>query len=104
MEVSIDYQGSITICCAAEDKFILNAQPHARLVRDSYNCGSGFENRAPNHAVPYGSGGHVSRPVYYIRLILEGFVLPTVRCIAVNRSDVLLGRNVPEHFIQRLSH
>ena len=39
-------------------------------------------------------GTYTQRPVYYIRLTLEGFVLATVRCIAANRPDVLLGRNV----------
>ena len=44
-------------------------------------------------------GTYVQRPVYYIRLTLEGFVLATVRCIAANRSDVLLGRNVLNRFL-----
>jgi len=44
-------------------------------------------------------GTYAQRPVYYIRLTLEGFVLATVRCIAANRSDVLLGRNVLNHFL-----
>jgi len=30
---------------------------------------------------------------------LEGFVLATVRCIATNRADVLLGRNVLNRFL-----
>ena len=44
-------------------------------------------------------GTYAQRPVYYIRLTLEGFVLATVRCIATNRSDVLLGRNVLNRFL-----
>ena len=44
-------------------------------------------------------GTYTQRPVYYIRLTLEGFVLPTVRCIATNRPDVLLGRNVLNRFL-----
>lgn len=39
------------------------------------------------------------RAVYYVRLTLEGFVLATVRCIATNRADVLLGRNVLNRFL-----
>lgn len=44
-------------------------------------------------------GTYTQRPVYYIRLTLEGIVLATVRCIATNRSDVLLGRNVLNRFL-----
>jgi hypothetical protein len=44
-------------------------------------------------------GTYAQRPVYYVRLILEGFVLATVRCIATNRADVLLGRNVLNRFL-----
>ena len=44
-------------------------------------------------------GTYAQRPVYYIRLTLEGFVLATVRCIAADRSDVLLGRNVLNRFL-----
>ena len=35
----------------------------------------------------------------YIRLTVEGFDLPAVRCIAADRSDLLLGRNVLNRFI-----
>jgi predicted aspartyl protease len=44
-------------------------------------------------------GTYTQRPVYYIRLTLEGIVLVTVRCIATNRSDALLGRNVLNRFL-----
>ena len=44
-------------------------------------------------------GTYAQRPVYYVRITLEGLVLPTVRCIAANRPDVLLGRNVLNRFI-----
>ena len=30
---------------------------------------------------------------------MEGFELPTVRCIATDRTDVLLGRNVLNRFL-----
>ena len=36
---------------------------------------------------------------FIIRLTVEGFVLATVRCIATNRADVLLGRNVLNRFL-----
>ena len=44
-------------------------------------------------------GTYTQRPVYYVRLTLEGFALVTVRCIATNRSDILLGRNVLNRFL-----
>jgi predicted aspartyl protease len=44
-------------------------------------------------------GTYTQRAVYYVRLRLEGFVLATVRCIATNRADVLLGRNVLNRFL-----
>lgn len=43
-------------------------------------------------------GAYSQRPVYYIRLTVEGFDLPAVRCIAADRSDLLLGRNVLNRF------
>ena len=47
-----------------------------------------------------GYGGTYSRrPVYYVRLIVEGFDVPIVRCVAADRADVLLGRNVLNRFI-----
>ena len=44
-------------------------------------------------------GTFTRRPVYYVRLSLEGFIIASVRCIATNRSDVLLGRNVLNRFL-----
>jgi predicted aspartyl protease len=44
-------------------------------------------------------GNYAQRPVYYVRLNLEGYVIPTARCIAADRSDVLLGRNVLNRFL-----
>jgi len=44
-------------------------------------------------------GTYAQRPVYYVRLTLEGFNLAAVRCIATDRSNVLLGRNVLNRFI-----
>ena len=44
-------------------------------------------------------GTYTQRAVYYVRLILEGFVLATVRCIATNHADILLGRNVLNRFL-----
>lgn len=44
-------------------------------------------------------GTYSQRPLYYIRLTVEGFDLAAMRCIAADRSDVLLGRNVLNRFI-----
>jgi predicted aspartyl protease len=44
-------------------------------------------------------GTYAQRAIYYVRFTLEGFVLATVRCIATNRTDVLLGRNVLNRFL-----
>lgn len=49
-------------------------------------------------------GAYSRRPVYYVRLIVEGFDLPTVRCIAADPSQSsgrqrAVGRNVLNRFI-----
>lgn len=44
-------------------------------------------------------GTYSRRPVYYVQLTVEGFDLPIVRCVAVDRENVLLGRNVLNRFI-----
>jgi predicted aspartyl protease len=44
-------------------------------------------------------GTFSQRPVYYVRLSLEGHELPVVRCIAADRRNVLVGRNVLNRFI-----
>jgi predicted aspartyl protease len=47
-------------------------------------------------------GTYSQRWIYYVRLIVEGFSLSSVRCIAADRNNVLLGRNVLNRFIIRL--
>jgi predicted aspartyl protease len=42
---------------------------------------------------------YAQRLIYYVRLTVESFDLLTVRCIAADRVDVLLGRNVLNRFI-----
>jgi len=44
-------------------------------------------------------GTFSQRPVYYVRLSLEGHELPAVRCIATDRRNVLVGRNVLNRFV-----
>lgn len=44
-------------------------------------------------------GTYAQRQVYYTRMTVEGFDLPGVRCIATDRRDVLVGRNVLNRFI-----
>src|SRR4051794_32206577 len=34
------------------------------------------------------------RLIYYPRFVVEGYSLPAIRCVASERNDVLLGRNV----------
>ncbi len=43
-------------------------------------------------------GSYSQRPVYYVRLTIEGFSVTSARCIATARADVLLGRNVLNRF------
>lgn len=45
------------------------------------------------------NGTYSRRPIYYVRLIMEGFELPIVRCVTAERANVLLGRNVLNRFI-----
>jgi hypothetical protein len=44
-------------------------------------------------------GTFSQRQVYYVRLTLEGYDLPAIRCIAADRSNVLVGRNVLNRFV-----
>src|SRR5438128_12397198 len=39
-------------------------------------------------------GNYSRRTVYYVGIVIEGHELPPVRCIAVERESVLVGRNV----------
>ncbi len=43
-------------------------------------------------------GSRTNRDLYYVGVSVEGFALPSVRCVAASRDDVLLGRNVLNHF------
>jgi len=55
------------------------------------------------HAWARGFDGTYSRQlIFYVRLRVEGFDLPSVRCVAAERPNVLLGRNVLNRFILRL--
>lgn len=42
------------------------------------------------------------RAAYYVRLRVEGFNVPVVRCVTSARQDVLLGRNVLNRFVLTL--
>lgn len=44
-------------------------------------------------------GTYSQRSVFYVRMQLEGVVLASVRCVATDRSTVLLGRNVLNRFL-----
>jgi hypothetical protein len=59
----------------------LGLSPHARAWARSYD------------------GTYSQRHVYYTRLTIEGFELSGVRCIATDRRDVLVRRNVLNRFV-----
>jgi hypothetical protein len=44
-------------------------------------------------------GTYKRRLVFYVRMRVEGFDVPSVRCVAADRRTVLLGRNVLNRFI-----
>jgi predicted aspartyl protease len=44
-------------------------------------------------------GTYSQRFVYYVRLTIEGHALATVRCVAGDRSTVLVGRNALNRFV-----
>ena len=55
------------------------------------------------HVLARGYDGTFSqRPVYYVRFSLEGHELPAVRCIAADRRNVLVGRNILNRFVKTL--
>jgi predicted aspartyl protease len=43
-------------------------------------------------------GAYSRRQVYYARFVIEGHELAVVQCLAVERENVLLGRNVLNRF------
>jgi predicted aspartyl protease len=58
---------------------------------------------ARSHVWARGYDGTLSqRPVYYVRFTLEGHELPAIRCIAADRRNVLVGRNVLNRFVINL--
>jgi hypothetical protein len=48
-------------------------------------------------------GTYSWREVFYISLGIEGFRLPSVRCVAADRATLLVGRNVLNRFIVTLN-
>jgi hypothetical protein len=46
-------------------------------------------------------GTYSRRRLYYVRLVVEEFDLPIIRCVASDRTNVLLGRNVLLDFRQK---
>jgi predicted aspartyl protease len=47
-------------------------------------------------------GSYSVRPVYYVRFRIEGYEVAAVKCIAANRRNVLVGRNVLNRFVVTL--
>jgi hypothetical protein len=55
---------------------------------------------ARSHVWARGYDGTFSqRPAYHVRFSLEGHALPAIRCIAADRRNVLVGRNVLNRFV-----
>lgn len=55
---------------------------------------------ARSHLWARGFDGTFSqRPVYYVRFRIEDHDLPAIRCIAADRQNVLVGRNVLNRFV-----
>jgi hypothetical protein len=44
-------------------------------------------------------GTYTRRLVFYVRMRVEGFDVPSVRCVAADRATVLVGRNVLNRFL-----
>jgi len=44
-------------------------------------------------------GSRARKPVFYVRLRVDAFDIVMVRCVAAERDDVLLGRNVLNRFV-----
>ena len=44
-------------------------------------------------------GTYTQRALYYVRMVVEAFEVPAVRCVAADRTTVLVGRNVLNHFV-----
>ena len=61
----------------------------------------GLSPRAAVWARSY-DGTYSQRAVYYVRFTIEGHELSAVRCLATDRTDVLVGRNVLNRFVLRL--
>lgn len=47
-------------------------------------------------------GTYSHRLVYYVKMKIEDFDIPIVRCIVADRDNILLGRNVLNRFIINL--
>jgi predicted aspartyl protease len=47
-------------------------------------------------------GTYAQRALYYVRMVVEGFDVAAVRCVATNRTNVVVGRNVLNHFVARV--
>ena len=61
------------------------AGTRGRALRAKLDCGA--------------DGTYAWRPVFYVRMRVEAFDLAVVRCVAADRTTVLVGRNVLNRFI-----
>ena len=44
-------------------------------------------------------GSYSQQPLYYVALMVAGFSVPPVRCLAARRETALIGRNVLNRFV-----
>jgi hypothetical protein len=44
-------------------------------------------------------GTYSQRPAYYVQFVIEGHELSAIRCLAADRDQVLVGRNVLNRFV-----
>lgn len=44
-------------------------------------------------------GPYAPHFVYYVRFVVQGYLIPPVRCMSAHRNDALLGRDVLNQFI-----
>ena len=84
---------------------------HRRTLRGKLDCGAAItvipERLVTQLALtPRGytwtrtfDGKTSRRLVFYVRLRVEAFEIPIVRCVAANRATVLVGRNVLNRFL-----
>ena len=68
------------------------------VIPETWIAPLGLSPRASVWARSYDSA-YSQRAVYYVRFSIEGHELSAVRCVAADRANVLVGRNVLNRFV-----